>query len=81
MAIAGAVGGTMILAAERGVAALPATLVEILALLVLITVWIVAVAKGAAGASASVAGMTFGESGAEARHGCSGGELSVVGSR
>ena len=71
----------MILAAERGVAALPATLVEILALLVLITVWIVAVAKDAAGASAVAAGLAFGESGTEARHGCSGGGLSVVGSQ
>lgn len=59
----------MILAAERGVAALPATLVEILALLVLITVWIVAVAKGAAGESAAATGVTFVHGGTESSHG------------
>lgn len=61
----------MILTAERGITALLATLVEVLALLVVISVRIVAVAKGAARESAAAAGMTFGGGGAEARHGCS----------
>jgi len=69
-AIAGAVGETVVLSAEGEGSAALAALVEVLALVRGVRMWLVAAAKGLAGKSPAAAGLAFAKGGAEAWHRC-----------